>query len=159
MSTFTSIESKIKLANGQQVDRGLLEAEISKICHYVQHVTIGVKDGKELFAIIFPNRRLFAHPDYEKTPEEGCFCPRSLKELGKCISGCMHSINLKLSPDYEKIRSAVIINTELSVEDGTLTPGLAVASGNVIRKYSDHLSNLFGNKIVVREEVFNMKLD
>ncbi len=160
MSAYTSIENKVhKLSNGQLVDTALLEQEIKKICHYVQDVTITVKDEKYLTAIIFPNRKLFSNPDYQKTPEEGCFCPRNLNEIGKCLSGCMNTMNLGLLPGYAKINSAVIINTALSVEDGTLTPALGVIDDNVIRKYKDHLDNLYGGKIQVKEEVFNMQFN
>ena len=158
MNAFTSIDEKVlTLPNGQLVETEKLEKEIGRICHYVHHVALAVKDGKYLVAMIFPNKSLFSNPDYEKSPEEGCFCPRNLKELGKCLSGCMHSINVKLLPGYAKINSAVIVNTELSVIDGTLTPAQTIISENVIKKYKAHLKNLFGDKIPVKEEVFNMK--
>lgn len=160
MSAYTSIENKVhKLSNGQLVDTALLEQEIKKICHYVQYVVIvGVEDN-QVAAMIFPNRKLFSNPDYEKTPEEGCFCPRNLNEIGKCLLGCMNSINVKLLPGYAKINSAVIIDTDLSIEDGTLTPELSLNSDNVIRKYKDHLVNLYGGKIPVAEEAFNMQFN
>ena len=157
MNVFTSIDDKVlKLPNGQLVEPEKLEKEIGRICHYVHHVALAVKDGKYLVAMIFPNKALFSNPDYEISPEEGCFCPRNLKELGKCLSGCMHTINLKLLPGYAKINSAVIVNSELSLTDGTLTPELNIIPANVIKIYKDHLKNLFGEKIPVKEEVFNM---
>ena len=69
----------------------------------------------------------------------------------------MHTINVKLLPGYAKINSAVIVNTELSVIDDTLTPAQTIISENVIKKYKAHLKNLFGDNIPVQEEVFNMK--
>ena len=158
MNAFTSIDERVlTLPNGQLVEAEKLEKEIRRICHYVHHVALAVKDGKYLVAMIFPNKSLFSNPDYEKSPEEGCFCPRNLKELGKCLSGCMHTINVKLLPGYAKINSAVIVNTELSVIDDTLTPAQTIISENVIKKYKAHLKNLFGDNIPVQEEVFNMK--
>ena len=139
---FTPIDKTIsQLPNGQLVNAELLEKEIKKICHYVHYVVIVQNDEQYVVAMIFPNRELFSNPDYEKTPEEGCFCPRSLEELGKCLSGCMHTINSKLLPGYAKINSAVIINTDLSVVEGTLTPGLNTIPTNVIGRYKHHLDN------------------
>jgi long-subunit acyl-CoA synthetase (AMP-forming) len=129
MSNFTSIdESKMTLPNGQLIDTELLEREIKRICHYVHHVVLTLRDGKTLIAIIFPNRSLFTNPDYEKSREEGCFCPRNLHELGKCLAGCMHSINVKLLPGSAKIDSALIINTELQGEDAIGGPGQGINS-------------------------------
>ncbi len=159
MNNFTAIdESKLTLPNGHSVDTELLEKEIKRICHYVHYVVLALKDGKTLVAMIFPNRSLFTNPDYEKSPEEGCFCPRNLKELGKCLSGCMHSINMKLLPGSEKIDSAVIVNADLLAEAGMIDPGAEVNKNNVIARYNNHLKNLFGDKLPVNEEVFNMKL-
>lgn len=154
----SSIDAKIfRLPNGELIETEKLEAELKKICHYVEYVTLAIKDNEYLIAIIFPNKSLFSNPDYEKSPEEGCYCPRNLEELGKCLFGCMHSINNKLLPGFAKINSAVIINTELSIADGTLTPSLNILPENVVNKYRPHLNNLFGGKAVVKEKVFNMK--
>ncbi len=150
---------ELKLPNGLLVDRELLESEIKKICHYVHHVVLVVKDERMLGAMIFPNRPLFTKPDYEKSPEEGCYCPRNLPELGKCLSGCMHSLNHKLLSGNAKVDVAVIINTELSVDDGTLTADLKPAISKVAEKYGNHIRNLFGEHLPVKEEVFNMILD
>lgn len=159
MNIFTLVDNKVNnLANGQLVDTDYLAKEITNICHYVQHVVIGLRDNKYLFALIFPNQSLFKKPDYTKIPEEGCFCPRNMNELGKCLSGCIESLNSTLPKGYAKIHSAMIINTELSVLDSTLTPALHTIPENVMTKYSDHIKNLFGEKIPVKEESFKMKI-
>ncbi len=159
MGTFKSIEQKVAtLPNGTIVDTEQLIKDIKKTCHYVQYVTIGAKDDTDVFAVIFPSRKLFSAPDYEKSPEEGCFCPRHLNELGKCLSGCMQTINNSLQTGYAKINSAVIINSELSMHDGLLTPELEIIPDNAFKKFNTHLNNLFGDNKYVDEEVFNMKL-
>ncbi len=160
MNKFAALNNNlVKLSNGQEVDRVTLEKEIKRICHYVQNVVIALKDEKQVVALIFPNKRLFSNPDYEKSPEEGCFCPRNLKEIGKCLSGCMHTLNLTVKPGFSKIHSAIIINSELSIEEGTLTPAFDVIDEQVIIKYNEHLNNLFGDKLLVKEEVFNIKFN
>ena len=158
MNILTLADNKVsKLSNGQLVDTAYLEKELRKTCHYVQYVVIGLKDGRSPFALIFPNHTLFTKPNYEKNPEEGCFCPRNLNEIGRCLSGCINSMNHQLAPEYAGINAAAIISAELSVEDGTLTPALNTIPENVIKKYKNHITNLFGGKISVREEAFNMK--
>jgi long-subunit acyl-CoA synthetase (AMP-forming) len=153
------VNMELILPNGLLVNRELLESEIKKICHYVQHTILVIKDDETLLAMIFPNRSLFTKPDYERSPEEGCFCPRSLPELGKCLSGCLQSLNHKLLSGNAKIDVAVIINTELSVSDGTLTSDLKPVVNIVTEKYGNYMRNLFGEQLPVKEDVFNMILE
>ena len=158
MNILTLADNKVsKLSNGQLVDTEYLEKELRKTCHYVQYVVIGLKDGRYPFAIIFPNHIMFTKPNYEKIPEEGCFCPRNINEIGRCLSGCINSLNHQLLPEYARINAALIIGAELSVEDGTLTPALQTIPENIITKYKNHISNLFGSKMPVSEETYNMK--
>ena len=58
-----------------------------------------------------------------------------------------------------KINAALIIDDELSVDASTLTPSLKLAPNNVIKKYKDHLRNLYGDKVPVDEEIFVVKLN
>jgi len=148
----------ILLPGGEVVDTNQLEFEIRKICHYVEYVVICLKDGELPVAMIFPNRKLLANPDYEKSPEEGCFCPRNLTELGRCLTGCMNTMNNLLMKGSAKVYSAIIINSPLSVEDGTLTPALKTNAEIILEKYGNHLKNLFGGNFPVSEESFKMKL-
>ena len=95
MASFTIIESgNTPLKNGKLIDWNILESEVKKVCHYVKHVAFFLSDKQEVIAMIFPDRTEMAHPDYSKTPEEGCFCPRNLNELGKCLSGCTGVANI-----------------------------------------------------------------
>lgn len=159
MGVFTAIDNKaFSPVNGPFASREQIESEIRKMCHYVQYVVLVQQNDRNYSAVIFPNMRLFQKPDYEKTPEEGCFCPRSIEELGKCLTGCFYSLNRKLENKNAAITSGIIINAELSVYDGTLSPAFAVNAENVLRKYRPHITNLFGEKTAVKEEIFVMKL-
>lgn len=155
MNKFAAIEDTTSaLSGGLLVDRQLIESQIRKACHYVEHVALAQRDGKNIVALIFPNKKFLSNPDYEKSPEEGCFCPRNLNELGRCLSGCFHTMNLIIEPGYAKLSSAAIVNSELSVEDGTLTSSGKINEHNVIEKYVNHLRNLCGEKIPVKEDVY-----
>jgi long-subunit acyl-CoA synthetase (AMP-forming) len=128
-------------------------------CHYVQHVIISGSGEDFPVALIFPNNRLLKNPDYQISPEEGCFCPRNLNELGKCLQGCLHDANCDIKQKFSKIKSAAIIDSELSLEDRTLTPSMKVAPRNILDKYKDHLVNMYGENVPTEEEVYIVKLD
>ncbi|PCJ27893.1 MAG: hypothetical protein COA97_02870 [Flavobacteriales bacterium] len=148
-----------KLSNGEKVVPTDLEKVIELKCHYVQYVIISGSGEDHPVALIFPNKKMLENPDYQMTPEEGCFCPRSLQELGKCLQGCLHDANCDIKQKFSKIKSAAIIGSELSLDDNTLTPSMKVAPKNVLEKYKEHLRNMYGDNVPTEEEVYVVELD
>jgi len=136
-----------------------LEQKIEKHCHYVQYAVVSGSGEEHPVALIFPNKKILETPDYEVTPEQGCFCPRNLNELGKCLRGCLHDANSSINQKFAKIKSAAIINDELTLDNNTLTPSMKMAPKNVVQKYKKHLSNLYGENVPVDEEVYVIELD
>lgn len=148
-----------KLSNGEKVIPTDLEKAIELKCHYVQYAVVSGSGEEHPVALIFPNKKLLSRPDYELSPEEGCFCPRNLNELGKCLTGCLHIANESIGQKFAKVKSAAIILDELSLDSNTLTPSMKVAPKNVVEKYRSHLLNLYGEKVPVEEEVYIIELD
>ena len=147
-----------KLSNGEKVIPTDLEKQIELKCHYVQYAIVSGSGEEHPVALIFPNKRLLEKPDYEMTLEDGCFCPRSLNELGRCLTGCMQIANNNIQQKFSKVKSAAIIMDELSLESNTLTPSMKMAPKNVIEKYKAHLHNLYGGDVPVEEEVYVIEL-
>lgn len=148
-----------KLSNGEKVVPTDLEKVIELKCHYVQHVIISGSGEDHPVALIFPNKKMLEKPNYQLSPEDGCFCPRNLNELSKCLQGCLHDANGDIKQKFSKIKSAAIINTELSLDDNTLTPSMKVAPKNVLEKYKKHLINMYGENVPTEEEVYVVHLD
>jgi long-subunit acyl-CoA synthetase (AMP-forming) len=148
-----------KLSNGEKVVPTDLEKVIELKCHYVQHVIISGSGEDHPVALIFPNKKILESPDYQLSPEDGCFCPRNLNELGKCLQGCLHDANCDIKQKFSKIKYAAVINSELSLDDRTLTPSMKVAPKNVLEKYKNHLQGLYGEDVPVEEEVYVVELD
>lgn len=148
-----------KLSNGEKVIPTDLEKAIELKCHYVQYAVVTGSGEEHPVALIFPNKKLLEHPDYELSPEDGCFCPRSLNELGRCLTGCLSMANDSIGQKFAKVKSAAIILDELSFENNTLTPSMKVAPKNVVEKYRSHLANLYGDNVPVDEEVYIIELD
>jgi len=159
MSTFTTVRNKtFKLIDGQLLDHAQLGQALGAICHYVHNVVL-VQKGAEIIALIFPSTKLLLSPDYEKTPEEGCFCPRDVNEFGRCIAGCVHSLNMKLDAGSDKIGCAVIVKEELSLEEGTLLPDTTISEENVINKYAPALTRCLDRRGVSKEEILVLQID
>lgn len=148
-----------KLSNGEKVVPSDLEKLIEMKCHYISFAMV-VGSGQEYpVAILFPNKKLLDHPDYAHTPEGGCFCPRNMEELRKCLHSCLHDANCAIGQKFAQIRAAMIIDDELSLEKGTLTPSMKVAPRSVVTAYKSHLENLYGEDNPVEEEIYIIRLD
>ena len=143
-----------KLSNGEKVIPTDLERAIELKCHYVQYAVVTGSGEDYPVALIFPNKNLLENPDYETSPEEGCFCPRTLNELSRCLTGCLEKANNSIGQKFAKVKSAAIIHDELSLDNNTLTPSMKMAPKNVIEKYRAHLLNLYGESVPVEEEVY-----
>jgi long-subunit acyl-CoA synthetase (AMP-forming) len=148
-----------KLSNGEKVVPTDLEKQIELKCHYVAYTVVSGSGRDYPVALIFPNKKILQNPDYEISPTEGCFRPRNLHELSRCLRGCLHDANCGIKQKFSKIKGAAIINDELSIDGSTLTPSMKLAPNNVLAKYKDHLNNLYGANVPVDEEVFVIELD
>jgi long-subunit acyl-CoA synthetase (AMP-forming) len=148
-----------KLSNGEKVIPTDLERAIELKCHYVQYAVVSGNGEQHPVALIFPNKKMLEKPDFEITPEEGCFCPRTLNELGRCLTGCLEKANESIGQKFAKIKSAAIILDELSLDSNTLTPSMKMAPKNVVEKYRAHLLNLYGESVPVDEEVYVIELE
>ncbi len=145
------MENKIfKLSSGEAVDATDLEQQIEKVCHYVKYALVSGEGEEYPVALIFPYKELLQHPDYEISPEEGCFCPRSLNEMGRCITGCLHQMNSHLGKDAIKLKTATIINAEIQAGE---------ANYDMLDKFKAHLQNMYGGNIPVNEDVYVIKLE
>lgn len=75
-------------------------------CNCIKSLTVN-DAGK---AVITPDYTLLSTPSYSVTPLEGCFCPRTVDELKKCLSGCLQEIMNKQNFNANTIKSVFILN-------------------------------------------------
>ena len=153
MNEKKSLESLIyKLSTGEKIGSDDLGKLIGETCHYIKYVVVSEDEKESSIALIFPNKKLLEQPDYKLSPEEGCFCPRSLDELGRCLSGCLKLVNLQIKNGASKLKSAAIINVDLSHESETKT-----SSSSIIEKYKTLLREKHGDNIPPDEEIYFIK--
>jgi long-subunit acyl-CoA synthetase (AMP-forming) len=152
MNEKTSLENRIfKLSTGEKVDSGMIEDLIENSCHYVKYAVVSNDEKENIVALIFPNKKLFESPDYQVTPDEGCFCPRSLDELGKCLNGCLKLVNHLIEKDSDKVKFAAIINSSLPDTETTFSPE------NIIEKYKTLLQKIHKGNVPSYEEIYIIK--
>ncbi|MDP7430534.1 MAG: AMP-binding protein, partial [Flavobacteriales bacterium] len=147
-----------KLSNGEKVIPTDLEKIIEKKCHYVQYVIVSGSGYDYPVALIFPNQNMLKNPDYQKSPEDGCFCPRDINEFGKCLQGCLRQSNDELKQKFAKIKKAIVLNSCLSLDDNTLTPSMKMAPKRVLEKYKDYYQDLYGEELPTGDELYVIDL-
>lgn len=153
MNEKKSFEDRIfKLSTGEKISSADLGKLIGETCHYINYVVVSNDEKENSIALIFPNKKLLAQPDYKLSPEEGCFCPRSLDELGRCLSGCLKSVNQQMEEGPSKLKSAAIINVGLSDEKGANN-----SSSAIIEKYKTLLREKHGDNVPAEEEIYFIK--
>lgn len=134
-----------KLSDGRELGIEEVQKIIQDTCHYVKYVVINQDDKNRNIAFIFPDKNLYNNPDYLLTPNEnnGCFCPRDLDELGRCLTGCMKKVNLVFENADDKVENAAIINAEDNYNAE-------------IEKYKEIFNKSFGAE-VTDEEIYFIK--
>ena len=148
-----------KLSNGEKVIPTDLERLIRVKCHYVAYAIVTGNGQDHPVALIFPNKNLLENPDHAIATSENCFCPKNINELGRCLTNCLHDANCAIEQKFAKVKSAVIIDDVLSLDNNTLTPSMKVAPNNVIEKYKSYLENLYGDNVPVEEEAYVIELN
>jgi len=144
-----------KLSNGEKVVSTEVEQVLQGSCHYLTFAVVEGSGRSFPVALLFPNRGLL-----EGSPDiNGCICPRSLSELSQCLHGCLGGANASIVQKFARVKYAVLVDDELSIEQGTLTPSMKVVASNVTAMYKGTIEDLYGIEGPTREDVYVVPLD
>lgn len=149
-----------KLLNAEKIIPTKLEGGITSKCHYISYALVEGSGKNYPVALLFPNRNLLNRPeDSVDIKLEDCACPNSLEELSNCLHKCLNDVNCSLKQKFSRIKAAMLIDDELSVENRTLTPSLKLAPNNVKEVYKAHIEKLYGADSNLKELVYIIPLD
>jgi long-subunit acyl-CoA synthetase (AMP-forming) len=151
MNNINSFENRIfKLSTGEKVSADVIEKLIEVSCLYIKYVVVSNDQNGDPVALLFPNKKLLTNPDYQLSPEEGCFCPRNLDELGKCLTGCLKQVNNSIEGKTDKIKYTAIIKNDQPDEE-------MFSTDDILKKYKLLLQNMYGGTVPPNEEVYIIK--
>ena len=133
-----------KLSNAEKVIPTELESKITGKCHFISYALIEGSGKDYPVALLFPNKRLLDESNINSEFEfESCTCPKSMGELAACLKGCLANVNCGLKQRFARIKTALLIDDELSVDKSTLTPSMKMAPTNVKEIYKTHIEILY----------------
>jgi long-subunit acyl-CoA synthetase (AMP-forming) len=149
-----------KLLNAEKVIPTELEGLITGKCHFVSYALVEGSGKNYPVALIFPNKRLMDEmTGLNGNKIENCMCPEGVDKLAECLRGCLSNVNNGLKQKFARIRSAVLIDDELKVENRTLTPSLKMAPNSVKSIYKTYIEKLYDSSESEFENAYIIVID
>lgn len=130
-----------KLANAEKVYPVGIEEKVRTKCNFIRFIYIFGSGESNPMALIFPNYVLLnANKGPFNTGE--CELPSDASGLKNCLFKCLHDTNEIINLKYEKIKKAIVINRELTIENGELTPTMKLIPRIVEKNYRPYMECL-----------------
>ncbi len=151
-----------KLSNAEKVFAAELENIITGKCAYLSYAFVTGNGRDYPVALLFPNRTMLERlPDASKVAP-GCKTPCSLEDFSECLPKCIAELNRSIVEKYQRIRKVMLIDHELSIENGELTPSLKLSPGTVANVFKAHIESLYDPADIRppdKEEVYIIKVE
>ncbi len=148
-----------KLTNAEKVVPTEIENLIIKDCAFLSHAFVTGGGHDYPVALLFPNKTMFSQMPDESSLKEGCECPHGLKDFALCLDRCLKNLNNSIDEKYSRIKSAMLVDYELSIENAELTPSMKLAPNVVCKVFKANIENLYGSDEVLSEKVYIIELD
>lgn len=133
-----------KLSNAEKVAPAELENLILDHCCFLSHVYVAGEGQDRPVGLLFPNMAMFEDRPDESRLRPGCRCPKGVKDLSACLSSCLGELMGTLNAKYLRPRAVMLVDHQLSVEGGELTPSMKLAPNRVGRIFKARIEQLYG---------------
>ena len=133
-----------KLSNAEKVAPGELENLILDHCCFLSHVYVAGEGQDRPVGLLFPNMAMLADQPDPSRLRPGCHCPKGVEDLATCLSSCLGELTGTLQAKYLRPRAVMLVDHQLSVEGGELTPSMKLAPNRVGRIFKAQIQQLYG---------------
>lgn len=132
-----------KLSNAEKVVPTDIEKLIVSDCTYLSHAFVTGNGMDHPVVLLFPNKAMFQGTPDSSSVKVGCDCPKGAKDLAHCLTHCLKKLNESIEPKYARPACAMLIDKELAIDTGELTPSMKLAPNVVGRMYKAHIEQLY----------------
>ena len=132
-----------KLSNAEKVVPSEIEKVIVTDCSYLSHAFVTGNGMDYPVVLLFPNKAMFQRKPDSSSVKVGCDCPKGPKDLAHCLTHCLKKLNEAIEPKFARPRCAMLIDKELSIDSGELTPSMKLAPNVVGRIYKANIEQLY----------------
>ena len=131
-----------KLNNGEKIFPSVIEEQIMTHCIYIKNIFVFGSGQKQPLALIFPNLELLTAGILCEDKDKKCAYPDSYGHFKDCLETCFQRYNQQVPRKFERIGRAVLIEDQLSLEKGDLTPSMKVVPRSLEKNYRQYLDCL-----------------
>jgi len=128
-----------KLQNAEKVNPTEIENSLLGRCRVLKHVLVFGRGLEHVSALVFPNKEALGN----QSRIRDCTDPHSSRELGSCLHGCITDLNAAMRKKYEFIDTFIIVDQELEIERGELTPSLKLNPKTVFNNFYSYIRPLY----------------
>jgi len=132
-----------KTSNGKHVAPSAIESIFQGVCPYASQLVVEGEGRSFVSALVILDAEAIAgwaaENDMAGMPYAQLVSSPAVRHM---VQGCIDQLNAKLNR-WETIKRFAILDRELSIEDGELTPSMKLKRRVVAKKYSDELDSLY----------------
>ncbi|MBI5267334.1 MAG: AMP-binding protein [candidate division Zixibacteria bacterium] len=132
-----------KLSNAEKVVPTDIEKLIVADCSYLSHAYVTGNGMDHPVVLLFPNKAMFERTPDGSSVKVGCDCPKGAKDLAHCLTHCLKKLNETIEPKYARPHCAMLIDKELAIDTGELTPSMKLAPNIVGRIYKANIEQMY----------------
>jgi long-subunit acyl-CoA synthetase (AMP-forming) len=132
-----------KLSNAEKVIPTEVENLIVEDCCYLSYAFLSGSGRDHPVVLLFPNKAMLAQRPEESRHKCECTCPGHVQDLAKCLSRCLKQVNERINAKYMRPKAAMLIDHELSIEGGDLTPSMKLSPATVAEMFKDRIEQLY----------------
>ncbi len=148
-----------KLLNAEKVVPSDIEKKILGKCSYLSYAFVEGSGRKFPVALLFPNKSLInSTGNGNDIVIENCACPDNLQNLAHCLKNCLLKTNKDIKEKFARIKCAILVNDDLSIENKTLTASMKMMPKSVKHVFRNHIMKAYGEDINIENEFFIIEL-
>jgi len=150
-----------KLSNAEKVVPTEIENLIVKDCPYLSHAYVAGSGCEHPVILLFPNKQLLSQEFDSSNFKEDCDCPKGCEDFAQCLRKCIKKMNASLEVKYARVKKAMLLDYELSIEKEELTPSMKLAPNAVARVFKANIDYLYGDRddIIDGDKVYIIDLE
>ena len=159
LKLISRIDRIFKLSNAEKIIPTEIENILYRDCAYMTHCFVSGSGKDYPIVLVFPNKEMFKEISDKTQLMKGCKCPINLDEYAKCLKNCLGEWNTSIDTKYSKLKKARILDYELSIESGELTPSLKLAPNIVGKVFNVEIESLYQSSDVNKEQSYIISVD
>ncbi|MCB0365269.1 MAG: AMP-binding protein [Bdellovibrionaceae bacterium] len=131
-----------KLSNGEKVFPAGIEERLRTRCKFIKHAYVFGSGQQAPLALLFPNMDLVNAESVGDVDAEACKNPCSSQALSGCLRTCIDQVNESNPIRFEKVKRALVVQQELSLDKNELTPSFKLVPRTVEKNFAPYILSL-----------------